>query len=833
MIPHFTKMALKALLKFKLHSTISLISLVFGFLCFISAVLLSNYTQSFDQHYPNSEKIYNIIQRTQGAQAGPDKFPIVNEPAAKFLRTYFPEIPNITRAAAGGSSSDVVVDGQAVTLFTRYVGTRFFDIFPIVTQHGLATGEELPPNSALITEDAALRVFGRTDVVGERLLLNNRSDVVIVGVAAKQEHPTHLQSAIPLFQTDIFVPIEVSDVIRRERRAAAGADPFADNWGNQSDYVYIEFPEDMELDVADFNARLDEFVDSTLPAERAEFMTYELQPINQLVTSQIAFVTGGFDITDILVVAGALVLLIGCLNYSNLVIAQLSLRSQEIGVQKILGAKRSLLVAQYCFESFLFVTFALIVTLALFAIVLLRMQATGAVGVSVGMLFNADLLLSVLLVVGVIVLIAGGYPAIRTAMVPLVSMMRPKGSSGYSTRLRSMMVGIQFFISGTLMILAVIMFSQNIAMTQQLDGDVADPKIVVTTPVDTYTADPELVATQLRQHPGVLSVTQVDIQPWEISMSSTSMARTPDLNEVTVELSIQNVGYEFTDAMDVPLLAGRDFSRERSGDLSPPNSELTTTSGPFAILMNDGAAQALGWESAADAIGQSVYRHLDPPSVENPIAVEFTVVGSVGDQKFRFINFESFGVSGGVYTLRPSTANYMIIKISKDNVNESLRHIDDTWNSLMPTIPLKREFVDNLFYEAYNLFLAISASIGALSIFGFVIASIGLLGNATFITNIRRKEVGIRKVMGASSGTLLRMLLLDFAKPILIANAFAWPLGYVIGNVYTSLFAAQSDLTILPFLVSLLLSVLIAVAAVISQSWKSAHVRPAMVLRYE
>ncbi|MFT7472095.1 MAG: putative ABC transport system permease protein, partial [Kiritimatiellia bacterium] len=354
-----------------------------------------------------------------------------------------------------------------------------------------------------------------------------------------------------------------------------------------------------------------------------------------------------------------------------------------------------------------------------------------------------------------------------------------------------------------------------------------------TTPVDTYTADPEVLATQLKQHPGVLSVTQVDIQPWEISMSTISMARTADLNEVTIELSNQNIGYEFTQTMDVPLLAGRDFSRERSSDLFPSNSELTTSSGPYALLINDGAAQNLGWENAAEAIGQSVYRHLEPPSVLTPIAIEMTIVGSVGDQKFRFINFESFGVSGGVYTLRPNSANYMIIKISKDNVSESLRHIDDTWNRLMPTIPLKREFVDSLFYEAYNLFLGISASIGALSIFGFFIASIGLLGNATFITNIRRKEVGIRKVMGASSGTLLRMLLLDFAKPIMIANAFAWPLGYVIGNSYTSLFAAQSDLTLLPFLVSFCLSVFIAVVAVISQSWKSAHVRPAMVLRYE
>ena len=151
----------------------------------------------------------------------------------------------------------------------------------------------------------------------------------------------------------------------------------------------------------------------------------------------------------------------------------------------------------------------------------------------------------------------------------------------------------------------------------------------------------------------------------------------------------------------------------------------------------------------------------------------------------------------------------------------------------MPDIPLQREFVDNLFYLGYNLFLSISVAIAALSTLGFLIASIGLLGNATFITSIRQKEVGIRKVMGAGSGRLLRMLLLDFAKPILIANAAAWPVGYLVGNVYISLFAARAELSIFPFLISLALSAAIAIVAVASQSWKSSRVRPAMVLRYE
>lgn len=832
MISHFTKMAVKALLKFKLHSTISLLSLVFGFLCFMGAVILSNYTASFDQHFPNANNIYNIIQiNTSGA--GPERFPIVGDPTARYLRSTFPNIPNIVRASSGGGDADVTVNGEALKMQTRYVEPNFFHIFEFDMLHGLESGAELPPNSAIVTAEAALRVWGRTDVVGERLFLQNRDDIAIVGVTDRATQPSHLQSSIPFFNTELFVPIELRDAISRERIAASGGDPDADRWGNQSWYVYLEFPEDMNVDVEDFNRQLDEFVQTTVPADRAEFFTYELLPINELVTTQLAFVTGGFDITDVLIVAGALVLLIGCINYSNLVIAQLSLRSQEIGVQKILGAKRGLLIVQYCYESLLFVLLALTLTTILVFAGLTQLNTMGIVGISAAMLADGGLWLVLIAITLLIVVIAGGYPALRTATVSLVSMMRPKGSSGYSSRLRSMMVGTQFFISGTLMILAVVMYLQNIAMTQQLDGELIDPKLAITVPTDTFTAEPDLLATQLQQHPSVLSVSQVDILPWSISVSTISLSREPDINGTTFEFSNQDVGYNFTDTMNVPLLAGREFSRERSLDVFPAYTELSPGSGPYAFLIDDLTAQTLGWENAEAALGQSIYRHIEPPTVETAFVVEFIIVGAVGDQSFQYIDFGAFGVSGSVYTLRPDSATYMIVKVSKDNVNGALNHIDSTWNQLMPTIAIQREFLDDLFYDGYSLFLSVSVAIGVLSVIGFLVASIGLLGNATFITNIRQKEVGIRKVMGASSKRLMLMLLLDFAKPIMIANAFAWPLGYLIGSTYISLFAAQASITLLPFLVSFLLSVAIAFAAVGSQSWKSAKVRPAMVLRYE
>lgn len=832
MFAHYTKMALKAFTRFKLHSFISLSSLIIGFMCFISAILLSNYADSFDKGFDNSDKIFNLMIRSKGNSPLPDRFPIVNQPAARYLRTAFPDIPNIARASSGFPQA-VTYNGQSVTLDTKYIEPRFFDIFPLETIYGIAQGEDLPPNTAALTEEGAQLIFGRTDVVGERLIVENEHDVTVASVVRQPDFPSHLSSGVAFFNTDLYLPIEMPDNLIRQSIAENGGDPDQDRWGNQSDFVYIEFPEDYDLDVDDFNQQLDEFVNNTLPEERVEIQTYGLLPINELVPTQLAFVTGGFDLPDILIGAGALVLLIGCLNYSNLVIAQLSLRSQEVGVQKILGAKRSSLLLQYCYETFLFLMLALLTTLALLAFVLYRLDAANVVGISPALLFSPQLWSSIALAMAAIVAVAGGYPSLRTALVPLVTMMRPKGSSGYSARMRNFMVGMQFFISVTLMILATVMYLQNQAMTQQLDGDLLDPKIAINVPADTFDVDPELLINELVRSPAIHSVTQVDVLPWSISNSSSSFSRDRDLNETTAELSRHSVGYNYTETMSQPLITGRDFSRERSSDMLPNSGDLTSASGPYNVIIDDLAAQSLGWENATEAIGESFYRRYEENNNRGEIAVELVVVGAMSARKYEFMDFSAFGSEGDIYMLQPENAEYLVVRVDRGRLNEGLQHIDSTWTTLMPDIPLKREFVDDIFYQTYGIFFGIGASIGVLSLFGFFVASIGLLGNATFITNIRQREVGIRKVMGASSTTLLRMLLLDFAKPILIANALAWPIGFFVGRTYTSFFAAQVNINFLPFVLSLGLSVAIAFAAVFSQSLKSARVRPAMVLRYE
>ena len=214
MIAHYTKMALKALMRFKMHSVISLTSLTIGFGCFLSAILLSNYADGFDRGFENSDRIFNLMIRSVGDSPLPDRFPIVNQPAARYLRTTFPDIPNIVRATSGFPQA-VNYNGQSTTLDTKYVEPRFFDIFPLETVYGLAPGEDLPPKSAMLTEEGAMLIFGRTDVVGERFIVENEHDVVVAAVARQPDFPSHLSAGVAFFNTDLYMPIELPDDLVR------------------------------------------------------------------------------------------------------------------------------------------------------------------------------------------------------------------------------------------------------------------------------------------------------------------------------------------------------------------------------------------------------------------------------------------------------------------------------------------------------------------------------------------------------------------------------------------------------------------------------------------
>ncbi len=823
MLLHFTILAFNAMWRHKAHTLVSLISLVFGLSCFMFASIFADYSQSFDLHFPESERIFYLEQ---------DDTPYtVGLGTTNYLRSHFGELERVVRATAP-MPVDVTFDDLSYSIDVRYVEEGFFDIFPVPTIAGLSTGSPIDPNTALISEAAALRLFGSLDVVGQDLLLAHEAVVRIVGVTARATKPSHIESAFPGMSSELIVDIGVFDRMQASRLGEDYLESNPDQWGIGTYFTYLKFPGDHVLNESEFQSALDVFATEVIPQGAVdEPSEFKITPVNELVLSTYSGLTGGMNLSTLLTIAGTLILLIAGLNYSNLVIAQLSLRLQEIGMQKIFGANRSLLILQYSYEALLFLLIALLIAVLLVATLLSAAFNSGITTVNVGLLWNRSIWLAMLVAIALVVVIAGCYPASRTLRASLVSLLRPKGVNTYSSKLRSILVCVQFTISGALVILTLVSLQQTRSLTEQLDGDLIDPKIVITVPLDNVEVDTQVLANELTRHPSVMSTTETGFLPWAPVVNRIiELSTSADTNGSKVRTINRAVGLGFEEVMGVPILGGRSFGEEIGSDAYPALGGRQIDGGPYSIIIDELTAQRLGFDSGADAVGQRIYRHLEPPRVETPTSVEQLVIGVTGEERFQIINYSRF-FGGSAYSYEPDRLRYLVVRVGKDSVSSALRHIDETWNELVPGVVIKRQFADELFYSSYQTFTLFGAAILALALFGFSIASIGLLGNATFITNIRQQEVGIRKVLGASSRRLATMLLTDFTKPVIVANIIAWPLGYLAAKAYISIFAVQTAITPLPFLGCLLLSVGISAIAVSAQSIKSARARPADILR--
>jgi putative ABC transport system permease protein len=540
---------------------------------------------------------------------------------------------------------------------------------------------------------------------------------------------------------------------------------------------------------------------------------------------------GDIDVKKLLVFAGFLVLFVGCLNYSNFVIAQLVHRSHEICVHKVIGAKRRQLIAQHGLESLLIAGLAVGVALAVCAAVLATLDSLRTVGFHVGLLMTPRLWLASLGGLLGIVAIAGAYPALHTTRASLIEMLRPQGSSGQSHRLRSLLVGTQFAFSGTMLILAMFVFNQNRTMVSRAKSE-STPVLALRGLLPQTDDELDRLEAALRRSDSIESTTRSKTVPWQLGNTEAApLWRSADPRSSFVALNRVAVGNDYFETMSMPLVAGRAFSQEVASDLYPAPRELSTANGTYSVVIDSATVTRLGWSSAEQALGQQIYTSYLPPVVDEPRFVSLTVVGVVEN---RPLEIATIGYTPThVFMLSPTESQNVLVRPSPDAMPEALAHIDNVWREFYPGSRAKPDFVDDIFDNNYAIFKGIGNVFAALALFSFAISTVGLIGMATFIVRLRQREVGIRKILGANKRRMLRMLLTDFAKPVLIANVVAWPVGFVLASAYLSIFYVRAAVTPLPFVLSLLLSLAVAVSAVVYQASRSSGVRPAAVLKYE
>ena len=822
MFTHYLRTAWRSLLARKLHTLVNVFGLALGFACFVGAYVFVHYVESADQHFPNADRIHIVFQEVHIEALALDlpSMALSSPRLEEQIRIDLPELEAIARLT---TTRELAVSTGEDRSFrrVRQAQPSFLDIFELDFRYGSreATAEHV--RSAILTEQAALAMFGTANVVGESIELPDGQPIEIAGVISAIPEPSHLSVSISSEGFEVLIVSAIPEDTGGPEATYFGAvtellDPVV--------YTYVLLPEEGRLTIESLNEYLaglgTRFVDPA--AGRVEF---DARPVSRIAAET---VDGMFwsdypvSVTGVILLLGAMVLAIAAANFVNLATAAVTARTREVAIRKVVGASRMQIILQYLLEAILTAAAALCLALVVVESALPVINAATQKSFSIPWSQEFGwLVISVLVVCGLFV---GAYPALLLSRVRPTEALRMSGWGAGSRIFRTVLITAQFVAASFLAIVMFVVQNQNGALREAGLRFAEDPYVVLQdTPTDVG-VDAGVLRSALLRSPAILDVTGASSLPWEMMIGGTAYSRSPDPAVEAAFTQQRGVTYEYFEAFGLDLIAGTPFTAQQQAGLNPasrPDERLR------AVILDRAAAEQFGWPNPADAIGQLLY---SPTGFATEPLFPMEVIGVVERPPFEVLGW---GFDAFAYELKPIRLTYPIVRIASDGVGPALAHIDSVWQELVPNSPIRREFVDTRFRQMYELFEMASRLFVALAGFGLLVAAMGLFGIAVFVTSRRRREVGIRKALGATADQVALLLLRDFYRPVIVANVLAWPFAFMASMFYLNTFVLRAELGPAPFLASLGLTILVAFVAVASQVVTAAKTLPARVLRNE
>jgi putative ABC transport system permease protein len=830
MLSHYWTQALRNFNRHRLTTAVNLAGLSLALVCFVStSVLLQSILQT-DTHFPKANRTFVITQEmwNRGSRMIP-AFPQAAPPTAKYLKADFPQLETVARALNNGSLA-AAVDDRKVDLRVAAVDPEFLKIFDLTFRAGDAATALRSAHEIIITESAAKRLFGTSEALGRSVLLQNKVEATVSGVIAAVPAPSHMgDGSRAVLRFDILVPMDFLKTLPTTAGIGVPVDPDGEAWGNDVFNTYVLLPADGSFTADEFRTGL-----RTFGARRADPVTkvwqmtsiFDAVPLPQMQMSMLEALMGGraLSLTASVFLLDVLILIIACVNYANLAVATATTRAKEIGMRKVLGAGRLQLTGQYLFEAALLGTAALVLVVVGIALAIPPLNRAFDLTLQMPPLTDLRLWATVVAILGGISLVGGAYPALVLSRVAPVEALRAGSVRTGPRFVPTVLVGVQFAAASFLLIASLLMANHNQFIERNALRPDRDPVIVITNDTRQLGIEPETLRSELIRDPSIRSVSGAGTVPWSSGGWHYAIQRTPDANAAQTVTLANQVTYDFFETLGLALLAGRTFDEDHNDQFFDRNAERGTR--VPNVVIDRALALQLGWPNPADAIDQLIY---DPPNSEMPRS-SIRVIGVVENGYPRLIgpNTES-----NMYLLTPVLAGVTVVRISRTDIPRALQHLDEVWARLAPNAPLRRQFMDEMFEQAYQNFSMISRVVAGLAGFAFAIAIMGLFGMAIHVTSRRRREIGIRKTLGASTQRVVIMLLRDFARPIVVANLVAWPLAYLAARVYLSLFTERAAISPWPFVLGLLITLGVAWAAVGGHALLAARLKPARVLRFE
>ncbi len=800
MLENYLKIAFRNLLKHKSYTFINIVGLALGITCCALILLYVHHELSYDRFHDKAEDIYRLtVTFDRDGQKNTES--IMAAPIGPALKAEYAEILDAVRLRVLPGETLVKNEDRRFYEDNVYIADpNIFDLFDFTFLQGNPKTALQNPNSIVLSRDAAEKYFGgREPPLGKTLTMEmGATTFEVTGILDKIPEASHIRP-------DFIIPF----INYGERRLK--------NWWGFSFQTYVllqeqSSPQKLEKQFPNFVTKHYANAPNRFPK-----IALRLQPLvdvhlgsnfddNPGTLSAMTYVTL-FSILALFIIG------IACINFMNLTTARSHHRAREVGVRKVVGAMRRQLIAQFLSEALL-LSFAALV-LAIVAIEFFLPSFNELTGKNLNISFSQNWIFVIgFLALAVLVgIAAGSYPAFFLSRFRPVDVLKGKFTVGTSgAKLRQILVITQFALSIILIVSTLVVRNQLEFIRNKRLGYDQEQVIVLSLNSEEAQSDWPVFKTELLQHPEFVSVTASSSVPSDKSWWVTGAAIEGSSKDYDVYT--YQVDYDFLATFEMELAAGRNFSREFQTDSSS------------AFIVNEAAVKEFGWMGAQAALGKQLFwqgQGRDNPKIGQ-------IVGVVKDFHFRPLYEE---IAPAVFHLYPGGKNFLVARVRLNRVVEAMNILDKAWKSFDPNHPLVYAFLDEKVDAQYGAEVKLSRIFGIFSMLAIVIACLGLLGLASFTAERRTKEIGVRKVMGATASNVVVMLTGEFLGLVLIAIIVSIPLSWFAMTQWLQNFAYRAPISAAIFLLAGFAAIAVAAFTVSFQSLKAALTNPVKALRYE
>ncbi|QEC65979.1 FtsX-like permease family protein [Panacibacter ginsenosidivorans] len=813
MVKNYFKIAFRNLWKNKGYSTINILGLAIGLATCLLITLYVTDELSYDRYNVNADRIYRINADIRFG-GGDLHMTQTSDMMGQVLKKDYPQVEEYTRIYGNEGAKLIKKGNEFITEKNiAYVDSTFFNVFTLPAIEGDAKTALNQPNTVVITASTAKKYFNSTNVLGKTIEVKNGETTTpfkITAVIKDIPHNSH-------FQLDFMLSMKNADY----------------QWGqytshNFNTYLLLKKGTDYKAFEKSFEQYITKYV---LPYVQQfikinsmdEFrksgnkLEYSLIPLTKIhLYSDYSFElspSGNIQYVYIFSAVALFILIIACINFMNLSTARSASRAKEVGIRKVLGTERKTLIAQFLVESTITAFISLIIAVAIAYFVLPLFNDVAAKSLSVKDLLNIHILPFLILVPFVVGLLAGSYPALFLSGFKPIVVLKGSANTGFKkSNLRNVLVVFQFATSVMLIIGTIIVYSQlHYIQTTKL-GFSKDQVLVVD---GAYALNNNVQAfkNDVLAMNGVSSATVSAYLPVTNSSRSDNTYSKEAVMDFKngIDMQTWRIDYDYIKTMGMEIVKGRNFSKEFGSDSS-------------AMLITETTAKLLGY---SDPIGKMMYV---PSNIQGDNSmIPIKIIGVVKD-----FHFESLRQNiGPLCMLLGNSTGLISFKINVANADGLIKQIENKWKAMAPGMPFSYRFMDDSFNEMYRSeqragYIAITFAVLAI-----VIACLGLFGLVTYMAEQRTKEIGIRKVLGASTGNVVTMLSKDFLVLVIIACVIAFPVAWLAMSNWLKDYAYRINIEWWVFFVAGFTALAIALITVSFQAIKAALANPVKSLRTE